>query len=117
MLERLWIVFAKESVANLRDRRSLTMALAYPFIGPVLVGPLVAFLEARGARVVAAPLNPAYAVRTGQFDTALIIPPDYQSRFNGGRQAAVQGGGGRASAGFLTKQNRHIIISWSSTII
>jgi sodium transport system permease protein len=118
MFERLWIVFAKEAVDNFRDRRSLAMALAYPFVGPVLVGALVAFvdmtitalpttsytlpiqgaenapalvafLEARGARVVAAPLNPAYAVRTGQFDTALIIPPDYQSRLNGGRQAAV----------------------------
>lgn len=89
MLERLWIVFAKESVANLRDRRSLTMALAYPFIGSVLVGALIAYLEAKGARVIEAPLNPAYAVRTGQFDTALIIPPNYAARFGGGREAAV----------------------------
>ena len=118
MLERRWIVFAKESVDNLRDRRSLAMALAYPFIGPVLVGALVAFvgmtlialptttyplpvqgadnapaliayLEAKGARVIEAPLNPAYAVRTGQFDTARIIPPDSGARFHGGRQAAV----------------------------
>jgi sodium transport system permease protein len=118
MFERLWIVFAKEAIDNFRDRRSLAMALAYPFIGPVLVGALVAFvgmtitalpttsytlpiqgaengpalvayLEAKGANVVPAPVNPAYAVRTGQYDTALIIPPDYESRFEGGRQAAV----------------------------
>ena len=38
MFERLWIVFAKEAIDNFRDRRSLAMALAYPFIGPVLVG-------------------------------------------------------------------------------
>ena len=44
MLERLWIVFAKTSVDNLRDRRSLTMALAYPVIGPVLVGALLTFV-------------------------------------------------------------------------
>ena len=118
MFQRLWIVFAKEAVDNLRDRRSLAMALAYPFIGPMLVGALVAFvgmtitalpsatytvpiqgadnapalvafLEDKGARVVAAALNPAYAVRTGKFDTALIIPADFGNRFHGGRQAAV----------------------------
>jgi len=44
MFERLWIVFAKEAIDNFRDRRSLAMALAYPFIGPVLVGALVAFV-------------------------------------------------------------------------
>lgn len=65
------------------------MGLAYPFIGPVLVGALVTYLEAKGANVVPAPVNPACAVRTGQFDTALIIPPYYESRFESGRQAAV----------------------------
>ena len=119
MFERLWIVFAKEAIDNLRDRRSLTMALAYPFIGPVLVGALIAFvgnvimalptttftlpvqgaenapalvayLEANGARVVEAPDDPAFAVRIGKFDTALIIPDGYTERFAREQQVEVR---------------------------
>ena len=118
MFERLWIVFAKEAIDNLRDRRSLTMALVYPFIGPVLVGALIAFvgqtimalpstsftlpvqgaenapaliahLEANGARVVVAPEDPAFAVRIGKYDTALIIPDGYGERFAREEQVAV----------------------------
>ena len=118
VFERLWIVFAKEAIDNLRDRRSLTMALAYPFIGPVLVGALIAFvgnvivalpsttftlpvqgaefapaliahLEANGARVIEAPEDPAFAVRIGKYDTALIIPDGYGERFAREEQVAV----------------------------
>ncbi len=118
MLERLWIVFCKEAIDNLRDRRSVSLALLYPFIGPVLVGALiafvgeiitslptttftlpvqgadnapklVAFLEQKGARVVTAPEDPVLAVRVGAYDTALIIPDDYGERFAREQQATV----------------------------
>jgi len=36
-LRRLWIVFAKEIRDHARDRRSLTLALIYPLLGPLLV--------------------------------------------------------------------------------
>ena len=118
MFERLWIVFCKEVIDNLRDRRSVSLALAYPFIGPVLVGALIAFvgetmmalptttftlpvqgadnapalvdyLRDNGARVVAAPEDPGFAVRIGRYDTALIIPDDYGERFGAERQVTV----------------------------
>ena len=40
----IWVVFAKESIDNLRDRRSLFMALIYPFIGALLLGLLLSFV-------------------------------------------------------------------------
>jgi sodium transport system permease protein len=40
----VWIVFAKESIDNLRDRRSLFMALIYPFVGALLLGLLLSFV-------------------------------------------------------------------------
>ncbi len=40
----IWIVFQKETIDNLRDRRSLFMALIYPFIGALLLGLLLAFV-------------------------------------------------------------------------
>ena len=43
-MELIWIVFLKESVDNLRDRRSLFMALIYPFIGALLLGLLLSFV-------------------------------------------------------------------------
>ena len=44
MFGRIWIVFAKEMIDNMRDRRSVSLAMIYPFIGPVLVGALIAFV-------------------------------------------------------------------------
>lgn len=118
MFGRIWIVFGKEVIDNMRDRRSVSLALIYPFIGPVLVGALIAFvgeaitalpnsnftlavqgaasapalvayLEENNVVVTAAPDNPAQAVRIGRIDTALIIPDDYAVRFDAERQASV----------------------------
>ncbi len=44
MLTNIWIVFHKETIDNVRDRRSLFMALIYPFIGALLLGLLLAFV-------------------------------------------------------------------------
>ena len=41
MFDRIWVVFAKETIDNLRDWRSVSGAMIYPFIGPILVGILI----------------------------------------------------------------------------
>ena len=118
MFGLIWIVFCKEMVDNMRDRRSMLLALIYPFVGPVLVGALIAFvgqtiaalpdtsftlpiqgagnapaliayLEDNGVVVTLAPDDPEQAVRIGRIDTALIIPDGYGERFDAERQATV----------------------------
>jgi sodium transport system permease protein len=39
-----FVVFVKEMTDNLRDRRSITMAMVYPLIGPILLSLLLAFV-------------------------------------------------------------------------
>ncbi len=118
MFGRLWTVFLKEVIDNMRDRRSVSMALMYPFIGPVLVGALIAYvgntiaalpdtvftlpiqgaenapgliayLEENDVVVTLAPEDPAHAVRIGKIDTALIIPDAYAQNFETETQATV----------------------------
>jgi sodium transport system permease protein len=98
-----WVVFAKEVRDNLRDRRSLFLALAYPFIGPLLLGALMSFvgsamrpdvsgpmrvaiegaqhapglvqhLRTHGLHAVPAPRDPHEAVKLGRADFVLMIP-------------------------------------------
>ncbi|MFQ5958416.1 MAG: ABC transporter permease [Alphaproteobacteria bacterium] len=119
MFERIGVVFAKEVIDNLRDRRSVTMAFFYPFVGPVLIGALIAlvgqaitelptseltlpvrgadaapqlvqYLEDNGVRIVPAPEDPALALRSGEHAVALIIPGNFGERFGAERTATVQ---------------------------
>jgi sodium transport system permease protein len=118
MFARIWVVFAKEVIDIMRDRRSVSMAMIYPFIGPVLMGALIAFvgdtitalpesnitlpiqgasrapalvayLEEHNVVVVAAPDDPQTAVQIGHIDTALIITENYTDSFGAERQATV----------------------------
>ena len=118
-MERIWIVFAKETIDNLRDLRSVIMALIYPFIGPLMVGVLigfvgqtinsmptaaftlpvagadeaprlVGFLEEHGATVVAAPEDPMAAVRGGVFDVVLIVESGFGERFAEQKPALIK---------------------------
>ncbi len=119
MMERIKIIFCKEVKDNLRDRRTLAGALAYPLFGPVmlafiftLVGhtssreaekllplpvvgaenapALVQFLGQNGVLVGSAPADPESAVQAGDHAAVLIIPENYGESFNSGRSAAVQ---------------------------
>jgi sodium transport system permease protein len=49
------VVFMKEMIDNLRDRRSIAMAMIYPLIGPLILGMMITFvagsLSAGGGRV------------------------------------------------------------------
>jgi len=113
------IVFWKELRDGLRDRRSLTMALIFPLLGPlVLAGSfslvskdvrsavedavkipvvgaerapqLVAFLREGGLDAVPPPAEPEKAVRRGDVDVVLEIPEAFGERLREGRPAPVR---------------------------
>ncbi len=119
MIERIRIIFFKEVKDNLRDRRTLAGALAYPLFGPVLLAfvftlvghsssreadkllplpvvgaqnapALVQFLGQNGVSVYPPPADPESAVQAGDFAAVLIIPENYGKKFSGGHSAAVQ---------------------------
>ena len=105
MTSAVGVVFLKEMVDNLRDRRSVFVALIYPLVGATLLGLLMAFvsgltgrgddrlalavaggdgapellarLRAHGIEVTAAPDDPAAAVRDGRIEIALVVADDY----------------------------------------
>ena len=105
-LRAVWFVFLKESMDNLRDRRSLFLALVYPILGALLLGLLVSFvggmfrgqdvgrlqlpvvnadlapdlmayLSEHEVDIVPGPADPRQDVRRGRLDSVLVIPPDY----------------------------------------
>jgi sodium transport system permease protein len=113
------VVFRKELVDNLRDRRSVVSACITPLFMPIflvvliivvgkslildpveksLVLPvlgadnapsLIQFLEQSGAIIQPAPSDAESAVRAGFADVVLIIPPDFGTQFTKGSPAAV----------------------------
>lgn len=112
------IVFIKESIDNLRDRRSLILALIYPVIGALLLGMLVSFvgsmfrgqsyrslslpvegadqapelmnfLAANGVNIRLAPIDPRQAVRDGTADAVLVIPDGHAKSFAAKRPATL----------------------------
>lgn len=118
-MNRIAVVFKKEVLDNLRDRRSLTSTVLYALLGPfmillmiVILGnifkeeiekplllpvsgvehapALVQFLEQNNVIIQPAPDDPQTAVRTGDVEVVLIIPEDYGEAFRQGRPARVQ---------------------------
>jgi len=119
-MKSIWIVFKKEVLDNLRDRRSVSSALLTPLFTPVFLvafiiilgnslfgdpietvlrlpvsgaenAPgLVAFLEQNNVELVPAPEDPEGAVREGDVEAVLIIPEDYGEAFQSGKPAPVQ---------------------------
>lgn len=117
-MRNVWVVFQKESIDNLRDRRSLILALIYPVVGALLLGLLVSFvggmfrgqsdsalslqvagadqapalidfLTAKGIDIRPAPLDPHQAVRNGGADAVLVIPEGHAADFSAQRPAAL----------------------------
>src|SRR5271170_4441638 len=97
------VVFVKEMIDNLRDRRSIAMAMIYPLIGPILLGLMITFvagslkvvpghgvtilavgagnapdferyLRAHGATLKEAPDDTVDSVRTGAVPFVLVLP-------------------------------------------
>lgn len=116
----IWIVFKKEVLDNLRDRRSLSTSLLTPLISPLFLvvmifvlgrtflndeqatslrlpvegaenaPALIAFLEQNNVEIVSAPDDPEFAVREGNESVVLIIPPEYAENLAAGRRAPVE---------------------------
>lgn len=117
---RTWIVFVKELLDNLRDRRTVATALFFgPIFGPAIflllittmvnvvkqdadkplelpvVGAehapnLVAWLKQNDVLVKAAPADPERAVRDKETAVVLIIPPEYPQQFRDGLPATLR---------------------------
>lgn len=119
-LRQIWVVFVKEVLDNLRDRRSVMSSLLTPLITPALLiamimilgrtlmteeverpldlpvigaenAPgLVAYLRENNIRLVDAPADPEAAVREGEVPVVLVIPPDYGEKLAVGEPAPLQ---------------------------
>jgi sodium transport system permease protein len=111
------VVFVKECIDNLRDRRALSTALLLPLMGPFSLWlmflavadvhekrtapkvpvqgrahapTLVAALERDGLQLVDAPVDAVAAVKKGDVDLVLVIPPHFGDDLRAGRPAAVE---------------------------
>jgi sodium transport system permease protein len=114
------VVFRKEFVDNLRDRRSvitvvstalfmplfvigMVMAmgrllnpdltetpLRLPVVGAENAPELVSFLEQAGVQILPAPADPEAAVINGEQDVVLVIPADYGEDFTRGAPAGLE---------------------------
>jgi sodium transport system permease protein len=119
-LRRIWVIFAKEVQDNLRDTRSVLSSSFSAVLGPALLlgmivllgrtvlaggrdAPLVLpvqgaeyapafveFLTNNQVLITAAPTDPLAAVRSGEVDLVLIIPPGHMESFSQGLPAEVQ---------------------------
>ncbi len=118
MWRKVYIIFAKETVDNSRDRRSLLVALIYPLLGPLLLGlmisaivdvttvdrsdqasmalsgaeyapVLVRYLDESGVKVVHAPADVEGAVRAGELETVVVISKDFDVKFRAERTARI----------------------------
>jgi sodium transport system permease protein len=116
---RAIVVFLKELVDNLRDRRSVGTALFSAILGPLVLIPLLAFgassfdrggatvlriavqgaenapglveyLRERNIDVGPAPDDPAQAVRDLKCDLVLVISTGYADAFRAGRPAPIR---------------------------
>jgi len=112
-------VLAKELVDGLRDRRTLSMALVFPLLGPLVLAAsfslvsgeartadeqgvklpiagaehapgLVAFLAEAGIAAEPPPADPEGAVRRGDAEVVLVIPPGFGEELRAGRPAPVR---------------------------
>ncbi len=120
MLARIWVVFVKEVIDNLRDRRSIFSAILSPLLGPVillsmiiLVGKtlftdvnekplklpvvgaenapnLVQYLKQNGVDILPGPANPEALVQSGDLNLVLIISPEYGEAFTNGESAPLR---------------------------
>ena len=119
-LRRIWIVFRKEFIDNLRDRRSVTSSLSTSVFTPAMIialivvlgstmlrdvtekpldlpvqgaehAPgLVAYLRQRNVNIQPAPADPEAAVREGEAALVLVIPPEYGEELEAGRPAPLR---------------------------
>ncbi len=120
MIRRVAVVFLKETLDNLRDQRSLSLAFVYPLLGPALVAvlmglmsnvlvaepgrerlvaavdgrgeapELMSLLESRGVRLLPPPADPVGAVMRGVYSTVLLVPKGFETDLAAGRQVELR---------------------------
>ncbi len=120
MMRGAWVVFIKESIDNLRDRRAvLSSLLMGPILGPAVfaiamtamltiatgelekplklpvIGAenapnLIAWLQQREVEILEAPADPDQSVRDGDHHVILVIPEGYAEDFVAGRPATLR---------------------------
>ena len=119
MLRRIWIVIRKETIDNLRDRRSVGNALFTVLLNPLLyivlfgflnrtfseqidrplelyvsgaqhAPNLIQYLDQNNVDIREAPGDAEAAVRRGDLDVVLVIPEDFGEKFAAGEPAQVQ---------------------------
>lgn len=119
MLNKILVIFQKEVLDNLRDRRALTSMLMGTLLGPGLmlllffvigrtveeatqqalqlpvVGAehapnLIQFLEQNNVEILEAPANPEQSVRVGDYDMILVVSEDYGENLQKGLPATVE---------------------------
>jgi sodium transport system permease protein len=117
-MKKIFVIFQKELLDNLRDYRSWMTGLFWALFGPLLLGGmilllgntirdrvdeslalpvagaenapnLIAFLEQRDVIIEAAPADPEAAVATGDINVALIISAEYGEEFSSGETAKL----------------------------
>jgi len=118
-MKKIFVIFQKELIDNLRDRRSWTTGIFWALFGPMLLGGmimllgntirenveealvlpvagaenapnLIKFLEQQNVIVVTAPNDPEAAVIAGDINVAVIIPEEYGEDFSAGETANIQ---------------------------
>lgn len=119
MTRRTWIIFSKEFIDNIRDRRAWSMALLFVLMGPgmlfMIIGQtsrlssnenlrvldlpvegadrapgLMEYLQQRNITIKPALADPEAAIRDLETDVVLVISPTYGEDFLAGRPAAVR---------------------------
>ena len=118
-MKKIFVVFQKEMLDNIRDYRSWMTGLFWALFGPLLLGgmimllgntfrekveeslvlpvagaenapSLIAFLEQQDVIIQPAPADPEAAVIAGDINVALIIPEEYGEDFSAGETANVK---------------------------
>lgn len=116
-MSELKVVARKELRDALRDHRSLLSALIFPLFGPLMVvvmfsfiadthtqerplklavigqdhaPTLIRYLDGQGVEIEDAPADPLAAVRDGELDVVLEIPPEFGQQFRAARPASVR---------------------------
>lgn len=117
MTTKALAVFAKEALDAARDRRSVASALIYSLFGPLVIAlvlstiarlndddkplrlpvtgaehapSLIHYLEQNKVEIVRAPADVQGAVRAGDLDVALVIPPKFAVDFRVSRPAEIE---------------------------
>lgn len=118
-MKKIFVIFQKEMLDNLRDTRSWMTGFFWALFGPLLIGGmimmlgntfkesaeeplnlpvlgaehapnLIQFLEQQNVIIEPAPADPQAAVIAGDINVALIIPENYGENFSAGETANVQ---------------------------